>query len=183
MSAFLQDSRLNAFIGRMPVLSNVTCISLLGGGLTNKNYRIDTKTGKYVMRISDGEPQMLGINREHEKINTHLAYEAGVGPAVIDSLVKEGVLLISWIDAHTLHAKDMQNNPELLKRIAESVRMLHAGAAFRGTFNFPTVRKNYLHTVLKNNYFIPEQYMEMEPLITALEDAVAVNPEPLVPCQ
>lgn len=182
MSVLFQDSRINAFIAQMPVLSNITRISLLGGGLTNKNYRIDTETGSYVMRLSDGEPHMLGINREHEKINTHLASQAGIGPAVVDSLVREGVLLISWIDARTLHAKDMQNNPILLGRIAESLRMLHAGSAFCGNFHFPSTRKNYLSTVLKKNYFIPEQYIETEPLITALEDAVALNPEPLVPC-
>jgi thiamine kinase-like enzyme len=182
MSAFFHDSKINALIARMPTLSNVTCISLLGGGLTNKNYLIDTETGSYVMRVSDGKPHILGINREHERINTHLAHEAGVGPAVIDSLVKEGILLIRWIDAETLHAKDMQNNPELLERIAESLRMLHSGAPFRGDFHFPSLRKKYLRTIIKNNYFIPEQYIETEPLIAALEDAVAVNPEPPVPC-
>src|ERR1700733_12466691 len=107
MSVFLQDSMLNAIIARIPVLSNVTGISLLDGGLTNKSYRIDTKTGTYVMRMNDSEPTMLGINREHEKINTHRAYEAGVGPEVIASLIEEGILLVAWIDAKTLHSADM----------------------------------------------------------------------------
>src|SRR6185295_19903901 len=107
MSAFLQDSRLNAFIDRMPMLSNITGISLLDGGLTNKNYRIDTETGTFVIRVSDSEPHLLGINRENEKVNSLRACEAGVGPAVIDSLVSEGLLLISWINAKTLHSADM----------------------------------------------------------------------------
>lgn len=182
MSAFLQDLKLNAIIARIPALSNVTGISLLDGGLTNKNYRIDTQTGSYVMRVSDGEPRMLGINRENEKINTHRAYEAGVGPAVIDSLAKEGVLVISWINAKSLDAANIHNNPGLLKRMSSSLQMLHAGQAFQGNFHFPSIRKNYLNTVLENNYFIPEQYMETTSLVEALEDAIAINPEPLVPC-
>lgn len=182
MSAFLQDSILDAFIAGIPVLSNVIAISLLEGGLTNKNYRIDTESASYVMRVSDGQPYMLGINRWHEKINTHRAFKAGVGPAVIDSSAKEGVLLISWIDAKTLHAKDMHNNTELIKRIAGALRMLHTGPVFQGDFHFPSMRKNYLHTVLDNNYFIPDHYIETEPLVAALEDALAMNPEPLVPC-
>ncbi|MEP6948065.1 MAG: choline/ethanolamine kinase family protein, partial [Ginsengibacter sp.] len=176
------DSRLNAFIARMPALSNVTSISLLDGGLTNKNYRIDTETGSFVMRVSDGKPNMLGINRENEKINTHRAYVAGVGPAVIDSFAKEGVLLINWINAKTLDAADMHNNPGLLKRMSASLQLLHAGPAFQGNFHFPSMRKNYLNTVLENNFFMPEQYMDTAPLVEALEDAVAINPEPLVPC-
>lgn len=182
MSAFFQDSTLNAFIARIPMLSNITGISLLDGGLTNKNYRIDTETGTFVMRVNDSEPRLLGINRENEQVNTRRACEAGVGPEVIDSLVKEGVLLISWINARTLHSTDMHNNPELLKRMAESLQMLHGGPAFQGNFHFPSIRKNYLSTVLENNYFIPDEYIEAEPLIAALEDAISINPEPLVPC-
>ena len=169
-------------MGRIPVLANVTGVHMLGGGLTNKNYRVDTSSGTYVMRVSDSEPNVLGINRLHEKINTQLSHEAGVGPAVIDSLVEDGVLLISWINAKTLHPEDMYGNTALLKRMAASLRMLHAGPAFEGTFHFPTIRKRYLSTVLENGYFLPEQYLETEPKILALEEAIAAHPEPQVSC-
>jgi thiamine kinase-like enzyme len=182
MSALLNDPRLTALIAQLPVLSNITSIAVLGGGLTNKNYRIDTKTGSSVMRVSDTTPGLLGINRLHEKINTQRAHEAGIGPAVIDSLLNEGVLLISWIDATTLHPSDMQGNASLLKRMAASLQMLHSASSFEGVFHFPSLRKKYLHTVLENKYFIPEQYLQMEALITALEEAIAANPEPLVSC-
>lgn len=182
MSLLLQDSKLNALIARMPVLSNVTNISVLGGGLTNKNYRIDTGTTTCVMRVSDTTPGLLGINRENEKINTQYAHEAGVGPAVIDSLLQEGVLLISWINARTLHPEDMYSNTALLGRIATALRTLHHGPVFKGIFHFPSIRKKYLNTVLKNNYFLPAEYLHAEPLITALENAIAAKPEPLVSC-
>src|SRR5450631_3862735 len=118
MPALLHDPGLNALIAQMPVLSGVTGISVLGGGLTNKNYRIDTNNGTCVMRVSDTAPGLLGINRLNEKINTQRAHEAGVGPAVIDSLLQQGVLLIGWIDATTLHPSAMQGNAGLLKRMA-----------------------------------------------------------------
>jgi thiamine kinase-like enzyme len=182
MSVLLQDPRLTALITQMPALSGVTGITILGGGLTNRNYRIDTNAGACVMRVSDTVPGLLGINRVNEKINTQRSYEAGIGPAVIDSLLEEGVLLISWINARTLHPEDMQGNIGLLKRMAVSLQKLHAAPAFEGTFHFPSMRKKYLQTVLKNGYFIPEQYLQIEPLITALENELAVSPEPLVSC-
>ncbi len=169
-------------MGRIPRLSAVTGMHILGGGLTNKNYRVDTPTGTYVMRVSDSEPNVLGINRLHEKINTQRSYEAGVGPAVIDSLVEDGVLVISWINAKTLHPQDMHGNTVLLNRMAASLRLLHSGPAFEGTFHFPSIRKRYLQTVLENGYFIPGQYLETEYRVLALEEAIAVTPEPLVSC-
>jgi thiamine kinase-like enzyme len=182
MSALIQDPVLKAVIDRMPVLANMTNISFLEGGLTNKNYRVSTREGDYVLRISDCEPGLLNINRENEIVNSGLAWQAGVAPAVLGSIVDEGVLLISWINARTLHATDMRTNGELLKRMAGALQMLHGAAAFRGTFHFPAVRRNYLNTVLANNYFIPEKYLELEGLIVALEQALSADPETLVPC-
>ncbi|MEO5593819.1 MAG: choline/ethanolamine kinase family protein [Chitinophagaceae bacterium] len=182
MSTLLQDQRLIAWIRQMPALSCVTDISILGGGLSNKNYRIDTNTGTCVMRVSDTAPELLGINRLNERINSQRAHEAGVGPAVIDSLLHEGVLLIAWINAQTLHPADMHGNKHLLKRMAAALQRLHAAPAFAGTFHFPSLRKKYLNTVIQKNYFLPEKYLQVEPLITALEDALAANAEPLVSC-
>ncbi|MEO6001378.1 MAG: choline/ethanolamine kinase family protein [Chitinophagaceae bacterium] len=182
MTVFFQDPKLNAFITRVPMLSTVTGISLIEGGLTNKNYRINTETLSCVLRVSDSGPNLLGINRENEKINSQRAFEAGVGPAVIDSSIEDGLLLISWINGKTLHANDLRNNSALLRKISASLQKLHAGMAFEGNFHFPSIRKKYLQTVLENNYFIPDKYLAMETLIIALEDALARHPEPLVPC-
>src|SRR5689334_18809075 len=98
------------------------------------------------MRVSEKESSLLGIDRENEKVNTLLAHRAGVGAALIDSLPRENVLVISWIDAKTLHASDIHAQPGLLKRVAASLRMLHSGPAFKDDFYFPVVRKKYLKT-------------------------------------
>jgi thiamine kinase-like enzyme len=182
MTALFPDNRLNAFLAHVPALSTITGIYPVAGGLTNKNYRIDTGLKSYLLRVCDTGQNQLGINRENEKINTGRAHEAGVGPAMIASSVADGLLLISWIDAKTLHASDLQGNPALLKKIGEALQRLHAGPAFEGYFNFPRIRKVYLRTALENNYFLPAGYLEMEPLVAALEEAIAIRPEPLVPC-
>lgn len=177
-----QDTKLNELISRIPVLQNATTVTPLGGGLTNINYRVDTPTGSYVMRVSDSQTELLGINRHYERMNTIKAYTAGVGAAVADALVNENVLVINWIDATTVHAEDVHNNPSLLRRMAVAMKKLHSGPAFDGEFYFPTIRKKYLQTVLKNNYYLPEQYIALEPLILQLEQRIMEYPEPLVPC-
>ena len=182
MTFSVQEAKLNDLVSRIPVFGNLKQITPLGGGLTNMNYRVDTAEGTYVMRVSDSKSGLLGINRDNERMNTMKAHEAGVGAAVVDSLIKENVLVISWIDAKTLHAEDIHREPTLLKRMAASLKKLHNGPAFQGEFYFPVIRKKYLQTVIENNYFLPDQYKQIEPLILELEQRIEENPEPLVPC-
>ena len=178
----LQNSKLYELIARIPALADATNITALGGGLTNRNYRVDTATATYVMRVSERKSSLLGIDRENEKVNTELAHRAGVGAVLIDSLPEENVLVISWIDAKTLQVSDIHSQPELLQRIAASLRMLHSGQTFRDDFYFPVVRKKYLKTVLDNNYLLPEGYMDIEFLILTLEKILEKTAEPFVPC-
>ncbi|MBS1948807.1 MAG: phosphotransferase [Bacteroidetes bacterium] len=180
--SLVHDTRLSRLVSKIPVLANAKKISALGGGLTNINYKVETENDIYVMRVSDSKSSLLGINRDNERMNTARAHEAGVGAALIGSLQEESVLVISWINATTLHANDFKSNPLLLKRVAASLRMLHAGPAFEGNFHFPAIRKNYLNIVLANKYFVPEQYMELAPKISELEHAIAADPEKPVPC-
>ena len=182
MISLIQDSTLNALISRIPALANAVIISALEGGLTNRNYRIDTIDNSYVLRISGAGGNLLGINRENERTNTRRAHQAGVGPIVVDSLPEENVLLIAWIDAKTLHAEDLQSHPRILQRIAHTLKALHTGPGFEGHFHFPTIRKNYLKTVIEAGYFLPDQYLDFDPFVSQLENIIAKNPENLVPC-
>jgi len=182
MSHWMPDSKITALRSRIPALVDAISIHPLEGGLTNTSYRIDTKSNRYVMRICNEAGRLLGIRRDHERTNSQRAYEAGVGPEVIDALPDENVLVLKWIEASTLQAKDFQSQPGLLERIAVALRILHQGPAFEGIFNFPSIRRGYLNTVLDNEYFLPDQYLALESLIMKLENAIAVSPENIVPC-
>lgn len=172
---------INELIPKFPALANATQITALGG-LTNTNYKVETAGGTYVLRISNSYSSQLGINREIERTNTERAFRSGVGAAIVDSLPNEDVLVMQWIEARTLHAPDLQTQPELLRRIATSVKKLHSGPAFQGNFHFPTVRKKYLKTVLDRGYFLPEDYLRIESLVLELEKILAATSEALVPC-
>jgi thiamine kinase-like enzyme len=91
-------------------------------------------------------------------------------------------MVLRWIEARTLHKKDVQTEGGLLPRIAEALKTLHGGPAFEGHFHFPVIRRNYLKTVLDSGYFLPEHYLEREASIQALEKILAENPEEKVPC-
>jgi thiamine kinase-like enzyme len=178
----MEEHLLIALKKKVPALADVTNISILKGGLTNVNYRLDTPSDKYVIRISDKKTSLLGIERENERINAQRAYLAGVGAEIIDFLSEEDILVIKWIDAKTLHKDDIKSQPEMLERIARAVRALHKGPKFQQDFYFPSVRKKYLEIVQENNFFIPDNYLRLEPLVVELESLLKVHPEPLAPC-
>ena len=182
MTPLLHDPQLSALLSQMPMLADATHITALGGGLTNKNYRVDTLRGSFMMRVSDKTTGLLGINRNNERVNTAKAHQAGVGAAIVDSLPHDNVLVVSWINARTLHAEDIHTEPNLLPRIADAMRKLHGGSPFQGHFHFPLVRKQYLKTVLDAGYFIPAGYLAIEPLVLQLEEVLAQTAEELVPC-
>jgi thiamine kinase-like enzyme len=182
MSLLMNDKKLNELLKKIPAFADATNISALHGGLTNSNYRVDTKTNSYVMRISDNSTSLLGIDRENEEINTEKAWQAGVGAEVIYSLPEENILVISWIEGKTLHAENIRERSEFLPKIANALRTLHSGPKFHRDFYFPSVRKKYLEIVLANNYFLPDEYLQMEILIKELESILESNPEQSVPC-
>jgi thiamine kinase-like enzyme len=176
------DSKLKNICAQIPLLAKTTQITPITGGLTNINYRVDTPNGTYMMRVSDKSSELLGINRENEKINNEKAHQAGIAPAVKGFLPSENVLLIDWIEGKTLKVVDFQTQQDILPRIAETIKTLHRSTSFQGDFNFPDIRKQYLKIILENGYFMPEGVLEVEPLLIELENKLAAEPEEWVSC-
>lgn len=178
----MDDRSLNQILNSIPCLEQPLRIEHLVGGLTNTNYRIETTTATYLLRVSDPITGLLAIDRDNERVNTERAHLAGVGPSLIYSLKNEQVLLVEWIEARTLHSDYIIQHPGILDRMAASIRRLHHGPAFQGEFYFPVIRQRYLTTVIKNKWYLPDEYLKLEPLVSELEKALALQPENWVPC-
>ncbi|MFI5156418.1 MAG: phosphotransferase [Chitinophagales bacterium] len=181
-SSSMQEAKLRKILKGHPVLGAINQIIPLRGGLTNKNYILESEQGRFVARVGGASSSFLGIDRDRERINTKQAHAAGIGPAVVANIPEENILIISWIEAKTLHAADFLSDPHLLARVAETLRKLHQGPAFEGIFHFPALRKHYLDLVRNFGYFLPDDYLSFESQILDLEGWLSRQPEPLVPC-
>ena len=182
MTSFPYEEILNSLKSEVPTFADIKSIHRLEGGLTNINFKIVTELDCYVLRVSDASATTLGINRENEYINSIRAHQAGLGAEVVHRIVDKNILLLKWIDAKTLSPIDIQSQPSLIPRIADALRSLHAGPSFQGEFNFPSIRKKYLETVINAGYFLPDQDLEYLPHIEKLEALTAKYPEKRVPC-
>ena len=156
-----------------------TSIAELSGGLTNRNFLIETPTDKYVARISSNSSSLLSIDRGSEFINSTIAGKGKVGAEVLDYLPGEGLLLISYIKGKTYGAADVAAN---LGRIAKSLRALHALDPFDHEFNMFNTQKNYLSIVQDQGFRLPDGYESFADQADAIKKAMTVLFEGLVPC-
>ena len=164
---------------KIALLKARTSIKELSGGLTNRNFLIETLTDKYVARVSSNSSDFLSIDRGSEFINTTIAGKGGVGAEVLDYIPGEGLLLISYISGKTYGADDVAAN---LPRIATSLRNLHALEPFDHEFNMFNTQSNYFKIVKEQGFRVPDGYVDFEPMVAQIKKAFEVLFEGLVPC-
>jgi thiamine kinase-like enzyme len=164
---------------KIALLAQRTSIKELSGGLTNRNFLIETPADKYVARVSSNSSDFLSIDRGSEFINTTIAGKGGVGAEVLDYIPGEGLLLISYISGKTYGAADVGAN---LPRIATSLRALHSLEPFDHEFNMFNTQSNYFKIVKNQGFRVPDGYVDFEPMVAQIKKAFEVLFEGLVPC-
>ena len=130
----------------VPVLRDRTAVSELVGGLTNTNYKVETPSGDYVVRVSAKDGSLLAIDRENEYLNSVAAATTGVGAAVIDYRPDDSLLVLEFISGETQSAEDLRRGDKI-EMVARACKKLHSGPAFRDDFNMFRIQQRYLGLV------------------------------------
>ena len=73
-------------------------VEVLGGGITNHNFKVDAAGGPYVLRIAGRDTALLGIDRSVEHEASLAAAAVGVGPEVVAFVEPEGYLVTRFIE-------------------------------------------------------------------------------------
>ena len=175
------DAQIDEILELVPELRSPRSVSELAGGLTNMNYKVEADGRAYVVRVSAKDAGLLAIDRENEYENTVAAAEAGVGAAVIVYLPERGVLVLEFIEGQTQTAEDLRRG-DRLDWVAAACRRLHGARRFRDDFNMFRTQQRYLRLVQERAFRLPEGYLEFEPRVRRIEEAMAVRDEGTVPC-
>lgn len=168
-------------IAAIPALAGTRTITVLTGGLTNRNLRVITATGDFVVRCSTSDAGLLGIDRDAEHVNTARAFEAGVGAPVIDYRPDLGALVIGYLTGVTLEDGSF-TDPGVLTRAADAVRRLHAGPRFEGDFDMFARQAAYRGLIAEHGFPLPATYDDYAGHWDRMRAALAVDPRPTVPC-
>jgi thiamine kinase-like enzyme len=158
-----------------------TSIQPLSGGLTNTNFRVDVEGQPYFVRIPGASTELLAVDRENEYFNSKSAAATGVGPQVCYYLPGHQVMVLEFIHGRTM-SKEALNAPGMPARMAQSIKLLHAGPRFLTDFDMFRLTEYYLRIAAEQEVVIPDGYPERMPTVNRIEQAMAVRPLAAVPC-
>ena len=96
-------------------------VSTLGGGITNLNFVVQDGARKVVVRVGQDIP-VHHILRFNEVAASRAAHLAGVSPAVLHQ--EPGILVLDFIEGHTLTAADLRQDA-LLDQALDLVQRVH----------------------------------------------------------
>ena len=150
-------------------------------GLTNTNYRVLADGVPHFVRIPGAATELLAVDRGNEIHNTRAAAQSGVSPLVLFTVPEWDVFVLEWLDAETMSIEKLRA-PGMPSRIAQTLRRLHAGPAFRDDFDMFRLSERYLALVDERAIPIPAGYRERMDRIPRIEAALARHPLTPVPC-
>ncbi len=154
-------------------------VTVLGGGITNHNFKIEVDGAAYVLRMGGAKTGLLGIDRAVEHAASLRAEEIGVGPPVADFVASEGWLVTRFIDGRPIPLEEMRS-PSTLSRVAGALRTLHAARAIPGRFDAHAVVDVYRAEAEANGVTIPAAFGSAHEVAERIRSAR--GPQPLVPC-
>src|ERR671931_2485031 len=104
----------------------VRSLEPLGGGITNRNFRVDVDgEGSLVLRIGGKDTALLGIDRHVEHAASRAASALGLGPDVVAFVEPEGYLVTRYVDGVAPSAAEIRETR--LPEIASALRRFHEG--------------------------------------------------------
>src|SRR5687767_4619557 len=96
----------------------------LEGGITNRNFRVNFGGTDYVVRLPGKDTDLLGIDREAERLATKKAAELRLGPKVAAMLDQPPCLVTCFVKSRDVTAAELRE-PDSLGEIGGALRGFH----------------------------------------------------------
>ncbi len=108
-------------IYNLPCWQGAIDIEVLGGGMTNLNFKVSDESGFYVVRLGEDDPVHL-ISRANEVATSVAAFAAGVSPELVYH--EPGILVVRFVDGRVFDEADVRDENNL-SRIVELLKKFH----------------------------------------------------------
>jgi thiamine kinase-like enzyme len=156
---------------------------VLGGGITNHNFRARFGTDETVVRIAGRDTGLLGIDRAAEHVATQAAAKLGIAPAVLAFLPEHSCLVTRFVHAVPI-ANQALREPPALPEVARALRAFHEHApALPVRFEVPAIARDYLQLARDRGAEVPQAAWDAARLAEQIATAVRDDQEHhVVPC-
>ncbi len=133
----------------------------LGGGITNRNFRVEVGGESFVLRIGGNDTELLGSDRRVEHGASLVAARLGIGPEVVAFVEPEGYLVTRFIEGEVGRV-----DPASAGR---TIRRVHDGPPIPGRFDSFRVVEAYRDTASAHGVAIPAAYARAHELASEIE--------------
>jgi thiamine kinase-like enzyme len=125
-------------------------IEPLGGGITNRNFRVEVGDEAFVLRIGGEDTELLGIERSAEHAASLMAAELGLAPEVVAFLEPEGYLVTRFVEGEVGSVDVAQ--------VGTALRRLHDGPSIPSRFDSFRVVEAYRAIAEERGAAVPPAY-------------------------
>lgn len=148
----------------------------LPGGITNRNFRLRFGGRDCVVRVTGAQTDLLGVDREAERLAGEGAAALGIAPAVLDW--GPGYLVTEFLAAAPASSSRLRHAPE---PAARALRAFHdSGLRLGNRFWVPDLLEQYGLTVRERGGWLPPEYKSAQALIARIAEVLPLR-DP-VPC-
>jgi thiamine kinase-like enzyme len=151
-------------------------VQVLGGGITNHNFKVEVSHGSYVLRIAGRDTALLGIDRSVEHEASLAAAAVGVGPDVVAFIEPEGYLVTRFIEGSSVPVERMSED-EWIRRVAQALRAVHRGPSLSARFISFEVVEDYRTTAFSYGAQVPTSFAWARQVARRVERARGAFPE------
>jgi thiamine kinase-like enzyme len=168
------EERLAAAMAAVPELRSAHHVEPLGG-ITNVNFKVESPSGTFVVRVDAADGAVLEIDRTAELANCQAASAAGIGAPVVARLPAERVLVTRFLAGDRLTPEDLRRGDRLAE-LAALLRRLHGQCRFRGGIDMFRRQHAYEAAALARGCELPPDYRRYQRHLERIRQAFAAHP-------
>jgi thiamine kinase-like enzyme len=140
----------------------------LGGGITNRNFKVAVGGERFVLRIGGKDTELLGIDRPAEHAASRVAADLGLAPEVVAFVEPEGYLVTRYVDGRVGEVD--------VGRVGAALRRLHDGPKLPSRFDSFRVVEIYRATAAERGVAVPAAYERAHEIARRIERSRAAAP-------
>jgi len=155
--------------------------TVLGGGITNHNFRARFGGREVVVRLPGNDTELLGSDRPGEREANSLAAGVGVAPQVLAHLEDPVVLVTAFVEGPTMESPELRE-PRALAEVAAALRKIHGCGAIGARFDAFRLVEDYAEATRERGGEVPPAYEVAHAAAALIEAAPALDGGTTVLC-